>query len=105
MRSPLVQSEIIYADACANALFLLVDADPTPVGAELRGTTTSTWRGQAPGSRKDRGCFSLPSTPCAAIVLCESAIDAINCHALHPSIRRLRPSAKDWNDPLRKLTC
>ncbi len=151
--SPLVQSEIIYADARANAVFLLVDPDTVPVGAELRGTTTLTWRGMAPGSRKDRGFFSLPSTPCDAIVLCESAIDAISCHALypayrclstsgarpdpawlgallaqghpifcgfdadptgdamaqrmrdlHPSIRRLRPPAKDWNDLPRQLT-
>jgi len=107
------------------------------------------WRGMAPGSRKDRGFFSLPSTPGQAIVLCESAIDAISCHAfhpayrclstsgarpdpqwlrslleqgqpiycgfdadptgdlmaqrmrdLHPSIQRLRPAAKDWNDLL-----
>lgn len=149
--SPLVQSEIIYTDVRANAVFLLVGPDAIPVGAELRGTTASTWRGMAPGSRKDRGFFRLPSTPCVAIVLCESAIDAISCHALHPayrclstsgarpdpawlgalltqgqpiycgfdadptgdamaqhmrdlhpSIRRLRPSAKDWNDLLRQ---
>ena len=152
--SPLVQSGIIYADVRANAVFLLVGPDATPVGAELRGTTALAWRGMAPGSRKDRGFFCLPSTPHEAIVLCESAIDAISCHALHPacrclstsgarpdpawlsalleqgqpiycgfdadptgdamtqhmrdlhpSIRRLRPPAKDWNDVLRKLTC
>jgi len=149
--SPLVQSGTLYADARANAVFLLVASDATPVGAELRGTTALTWRGLAPGSRKDHGFFSLPSTPCEAIVLCESAIDAISCHALHPayrclstsgarpdpawlgalvaqgqpiycgfdadptgdtmaqrlrdlhpSIRRLRPPAKDWNDLLRQ---
>jgi hypothetical protein len=152
--SPLVQSGIIYADVRANAVFMLVGPDATPVGAELRGTTALAWRGMAPGSRKDRGFFSLPSTPCAAIVLCESAIDAISCHALHPvyrclstsgarpdpawlgtlvaqgqpiycgfdadptgdtmaqrmrdfhpSIRRLRPPAKDWNDLLRQHGC
>jgi hypothetical protein len=149
--SPFVQSEIIYADVRANAVFLLVDPNETPVGAELRGTTTLAWRGMAPGSRKDHGFFSLPSTPCKATVLCESAIDAISCHALypasrclstsgarpdpawlgallaqgqpiycgfdadptgdlmaqrmralHPSIQRLRPAAKDWNDLLRQ---
>lgn len=149
--SPLVQSAIIYADVRANAVFLLVGPDATPVGAELRGTTALAWRGMAPGSRKDRGFFSLPSTPYEAIVLCESAIDAISCHALHPSyrclstsgarpdpkwlsslveqgqpihcgfdadptgdamaqrmrdlypsIQRLRPQAKDWNDLLRQ---
>jgi len=148
--SPLVQSEIIYADVRANAVFLIVDPDAIPVGAELRGTTALAWRGMAPGSRKDRGFFSIPSTPGQVIVLCESAIDAISCYALHPdyrclstsgarpdptwlrsllaqgqpvycgfdadptgdemaqrmhnlypSIGRLRPSAKDWNDLLR----
>jgi len=152
--SPLVQAGIIYADVRANAVFLLVGPDATPVGAELRGTTAVAWRGMAPGSRKDRGFFSLPSTPGQAIVLCESAIDAISCHALHPayrclstsgarpdpawlgalvaqgqpiycgfdadptgdamaqrmrdlhpSIRRLRPPAKDWNDLLRQHGC
>ena len=151
--SPLVQSAIIYADVRANAVFLLVDSDATPVGAELRGTTALTWRGLAPGSRKDPGFFSIPSTPGQAMVLCESAIDAISCHALHPayrclstsgarpdpawlgallaqgqpiycgfdadptgdlmaqrmrdfhpSIQRLRPAAKDWNDLLRQHT-
>jgi len=148
---PLVQSESIYADVRTNAVFLLVSHDATPVGAELRGTTALAWRGMAPGSRKDRGSFSLPSTPCQATVLCESAIDAVSCHALHPayrclstsgarpdpawlgtllaqgqpiycgfdadptgdamaqrmrnlhpSIQRLRPAAKDWNDLLRQ---
>ncbi|HYV29593.1 MAG TPA: DUF3991 and TOPRIM domain-containing protein [Candidatus Binatia bacterium] len=149
--SPLVQSEIIFADVRANAVFLLVGSGSIPVGAELRGTTALAWRGMVPGSRKDRGFFSLPSTSLEAIVLCESAIDAISCHALHPtyrclstsgarpdplwlrplveqgqplfcgfdadptgdamaqrmrdlhpSIRRLRPAAKDWNDLLRQ---
>lgn len=151
--APLVHSGMIYADAWANAVFLLVDSHATAVGAELRGTTALAWRGMARCSRKDRGFFSLPSTPCAALVLCESAIDAISCHALHPayrclstsgarpdpqwlralveqgqpiycgfdadptgddmaqrlrelhpSIGRLRPAAKDWNDLLRQRT-
>ncbi len=148
---PLVRSGFIYADARANAVFLLVDSNATPVGAELRGTTAWAWRGLAPGSRKDHGFFGLPSTPGQAMALCESAIDAISCHALHPdyrclstsgarpdplwlralvqqdqpiycafdadptgdamaqgmcnlypSIQRLRPAAKDWNDLLRQ---
>ena len=148
--TPLVQAEIIYADARANALFLLGDTPATAVGAELRGTTPEPWRGMAPGSRKDRGFFSISADSAQAIVLCESAIDALSCHvlhptcrclstsgarpdpawltallplglpvfcgfdadptgdamaqrmmALHPSLRRLRPPAKDWNDALR----
>jgi hypothetical protein len=147
---PLAQSGVIYADARANAVFVLLDTAVNPVGAELRGTTALGWRGMAPGSRKDNGFFSVPALTTHGIVLCESAIDAISCHALHPdyrclstsgarpdpawlaalmshglpiycgfdadrtgeamaqrmhelhpSIRRLRPSAKDWNDLLR----
>ena len=149
---PLGQSGTLYADARANAVFLLLDTAATPVGAELRGTTVSAWRGMTLGSRKDCGFFSVSATTSHAIVLCESAIDALSCHALrpdyrchstsgarpdpawlaalisqglpiycgfdadptgdamaqrmhdlHPSIRRLRPAAKDWNDLLRQL--
>jgi hypothetical protein len=152
MLQTLVPSGVIYADARANAVFLLLDTTGNPVGAELRGTTASTWRGMAPGSRKDRGYFCVSAPTSHAIVLCESAIDALSCHALHPgcrclstsgarpdpvwlptlmaqglpiycgfdadptgdamaqrmhdlypSIRRLRPAAKDWNDLLRQL--
>jgi hypothetical protein len=161
---PLLASGDLYADARANAVFLLRDPQGRPVGAELRGTcrrqgfggqaTARPWRGMAPGSHKDHGYFAAPATGApaapAAIVLCESAIDALSCHALHPgyrcvstagarpnpawladlvakvdflycgfdldptgeamaqamialhpSIRRLRPSRKDWNDVLR----
>lgn len=146
---PLVQSGALYADARTNAVFLLLDATANAVGAELRGTTSLAWRGMAPGSRKDRGFFGIPATGSHAIVLCESAIDALSCRALHPdyrclstsgarpnptwlpaliaqgfpiycgfdadptgdamaqrmqqlhpSIRRLRPAAKDWNELL-----
>lgn len=150
---PLLQSGALYADARANAVFVLLDRDATPAGAELRGAVASSWRGMAPGSRKDRGFFSTPMSMMSdAIILCESAIDALSCQALHlnyhcistsgarpdpawlsslidqgaaiycgfdadttgdamaqrmiqihPSIRRLRPAAKDWNDLLRQL--
>lgn len=148
----LAQSGVLYADARANAVFLLLDTAGRPVGAELRGTTSLGWRGMAPGSRKDCGFFSIPAPTTHAIVLCESAIDAISCHVLHPdyrclstsgarpgpawlpalisqglpiycgfdadltgdamaqrmhelhpSILRLRPAAKDWNDLLRQV--
>jgi hypothetical protein len=149
---PLTRSGTLYADARANAVFILLDIAGNPMCAELRGTTALRWRGMAPGSRKDRGFFSISATTLQAIVLCESAIDAISCHALypeyrclstsgarpdpawlvalisqglpiycgfdtdptgeaiaqrmhdlHPSIRRLRPAAKDWNDLLGQL--
>ena len=40
----LIQSGALYADARANAVFLLLDTAGTPVGAELRGTTACAWR-------------------------------------------------------------
>ena len=83
----LTQSGDLYADTKANAVFLLRDAHGQPVGAELRGTGPVPWRGMAPGSRKDLGFFSVPSFPRPEVILCESAIDAISCHLLHPEHR------------------
>jgi len=158
---PLLVAGTLYGDARANAVFLLRDDQDRPVGAELRGTTAASWHGLAPGSQKDRGCFAIPGHPpqCGyggraeprpAVVLCESAIDALSCFALHPqhrclstagarpnprwlqllldkgcevycgfdadptgdamagamialhpAVKRLRPSQHDWNDVLR----
>lgn len=152
--TPLVHAGIIYADARANAVFLLGDNPTTAVGAELRGTTPLPWRGMAPGSSKDHGFFSAtaPGHQAQGLVLCESAIDAISCQSFHPlyrclstsgarpdpawlpallprgpifcgfdadptgdamarrmiglfpTILRLTPPAKDWNDALRLLS-
>ena len=86
---PLLRSGTLYADARANAVFLLRGEQNLPIGAELRGTTQRPWRGLAAGSQKDRGCFSIPAEPLPAVILCESAIDAISCFALHPAHRCL----------------
>jgi Protein of unknown function (DUF3991)/Toprim-like len=85
----LIDSGSLYADTRANAVFLLRDQRHLPVGAELRGTTGAPWHGLAPGSRKDLGCFAIPFEHRSAVVLCESAIDAISCFALHPEYRCL----------------
>jgi hypothetical protein len=71
--APLVRAGLLYADARANAVFLLGASPATAVGAELRGTTSQPWRGLAPGSRKDAGFFSAFAASTQAIVLCESA--------------------------------
>ena len=150
---PLVAARKLYADPRANAVFLLSGPGGITVGAELRGTLGVPWRAMAPGSRKDLGFFDLNTPSFKAIVLCESAIDALSCQALepgyrclstsgarpdpawlgplvaqghriycgfdadptgdamaermsqiHPSIQRLRPAAKDWNDLLGRRT-
>jgi Protein of unknown function (DUF3991)/Toprim-like len=105
----LIDSGSLYADARANAVFLLRTEQQVPVGAELRGTTPRAWRGLAPGSRKDLGCFALPAQHRPTVVLCESAIDAISCFALHPGYRCLstagaRPNPL-WLRPLLDQGC
>jgi hypothetical protein len=83
----------VYADARGNAVFVLLGKKKTPVGAELRGTTQVQWRGMAAGSRKDDGYFSVPAaTGAAAVVLCESAIDAMSCRVLNPDRRCISTS-------------
>jgi len=79
---PLIQSGQLYADHRANAIFLLLGNNQRPVGAELRGTTGS-WRGMASGSCKDLGYFALRPQHVVEIILCESAIDAVSCAAIH----------------------
>jgi hypothetical protein len=89
LTDPLIASGLIYADAKANAVFLLLGKEGHPVGAELRGTTHRSWRGMAPGSQKDLGCFAIGPASSPSVILCESAIDAISCSALHPQCRCL----------------
>ena len=108
---PLIQAGTLYADARANAVFLLLGKENLPVGAELRGTTARSWRGLAAGSQKDLGFFAVPVqrsssslNAASPIILCESAIDALSCFALYPQSRCLstagaRPNPL-WLKPL-----
>lgn len=106
----LIQKKTLYADRCANAVFLMRTPTHRTAGAELRGTDPDrTWRGLAPASRKTEAYFSvrLPSQRPRAILLCESAIDAISCLSLHPKTVCLStagiPAAPPWLPGL--LTC
>lgn len=97
---PLIESGTLYADNRANAVFVLVTGKPNrPVGAELRGTGPRIWRGMTPGSRKNDGFFWIGETPAQRIVLCESAIDAISCHQLHPDRICISTSGVRANPP------
>jgi len=79
----LIDDGRLYADERGNAVFLMLAGKPhRVVGAELRGTGGPSWRGMAPGSTKDAGFFWIGDPASQRIVLCESAIDAISCHAL-----------------------
>jgi len=80
-----IQAGNLYADNHANAVFVMRKAGNIPVGAELRGTGKYLWRGMAPGSRKNLGFFSVREISFDAIILCESAIDALSCFLLNPS--------------------
>lgn len=93
----LIDSGTLYADARANAVFLLLGKEKRVVGAELRGTTSLPWRGMAPGSRKDLGYFSIQGCKTTNVVLCESAIDAISCFALHPNCTTISTSGANPN--------
>lgn len=82
---PLIASGKLYADQRGNAVFVMAaGAASTPVGAELRGTGSEVWRGMARGTRKDEGYFRTGMPESQTLILCESAIDAISCEALHP---------------------
>jgi hypothetical protein len=84
---PLVENGKLYADQRGNAVFLMVAGKAQrPVGAELRGTGMRVWRGMAPGSSKEGGYFWIGASGGREIVLCESAIDAISCFAIHPGL-------------------
>lgn len=86
----LIDAGALYADHRSNAVFPLfgIGDSSIVVGAELRGTTTVSWRGMAPGSQKNQGYFSLPrhgpGEDRRSVILCESAIDAISCSIIYP---------------------
>ena len=82
---PLFEGGKLYADNRGNAVFLMVAGKANhPVGAELRGTGASPWRGMALGTRKNAGYFWVGPKGPERVVLCESAIDAMSCHMLYP---------------------
>jgi len=93
----LIESGKLYADIRANAVFLLLGKKKRIVGAELRGTCGTQWRGMAPGSQKNQGCFYLVGTSTKKMVLCESAIDAASCFVLHPEYTAISTSGATAN--------
>ena len=88
----LITSKNLYADIRGNAVFLLLGKKKRVVGAELRGTCNQKWRGMAPGSRKDLGCFYMVGKTVREMALCESAIDAASCAVLYPEYTAISTS-------------
>ena len=86
------QLGVLWADARQNAVFLCRDLQQQPAGAELNGSRPSpsgaTFKGLAPGSRKQRGGFWIAPqaprsyTPPHCVLLCESAVDALSAALL-----------------------
>lgn len=80
----LIDSNRLYADIKANAVFLLLGKEKKIVGAEIRGTSHIRWLGMAKGSRKDIGCFYVNNPNPQKMILCESAIDALSFFSINP---------------------
>lgn len=82
----LMREKRILSDRRGNAVFVLLGKKRLPVGAELRSTGQTSWRGMSPGSQKKRGFFYAGNPSATSCILCESAIDAISCLTLHPEM-------------------
>lgn len=93
----LIQYGNLYADSRSNAVFLLLGKEKIVVGAELRGTGSSQWRGMAPGSKKNLGCFYVLGKSNRKMVICESAIDAISSLVLWPEYTAISTSGANHN--------
>jgi hypothetical protein len=93
----LIHSAKLYADTRGNAVFLLLGKEKKVVGAELRGTNHTLWRGMAKGSRKDLGFFWVSSHNPDKMVLLESALDAISFLALYTNWLAISTSGASAN--------
>lgn len=93
----LIESQKLYADIRANAVFVLLGKKKQVVGAELRGTTDVQWRGMTTGSRKNQGCFYIVGKSSKDMILCESAIDALSCFVFYPEYTAISTSGATAN--------
>ena len=71
------------SDKRGNAFFLLRDLSGSVVGADLRGTGASHFRGNAPGSQANSGLF-IVGTGTKQLIVSEGAIDAMSLAELYP---------------------
>jgi hypothetical protein len=95
----LIEKGMIYADKKANAVFCMRGKNRAIVGAELRGTSTSKWRGMAKGSNKNQGCFYIHTPNTKKMILCESAIDALSYFSLDNQWSALSTAGARHNPP------
>jgi hypothetical protein len=73
----------IFADSKHNAVFLC-EFNGEITGAEIRGTTSQSFKGMATGSHRGVGFFTLTHPKPTQLVIVESAIDALSYRALNP---------------------
>lgn len=68
----------LYGDERGNAVFLTMDGNGRPRGAELRGTSATPFHGHARGSTRALPWYFDTCEKPRRLVLCESAIDALS---------------------------
>jgi hypothetical protein len=81
---PLIDKGVLYADHRQNVVFVLLGKEKSLVGAELRGTGPTRYRGLFKGSKRTQGFFYAGPENAKYCIVCESAIDAISCQILFP---------------------
>ena len=95
---PLINKGVLYADHRRNAVFVLLGKEKSHVGAELRGTGQTRYRGLFKGSKRTHGFFYAGSEDAKYCIVCESAIDAISCQILFPGWLSISTSGV-WASP------
>lgn len=95
---PLIDKEVIYADDKKNAVFFLLGKEKSIVGAELRGTGSTPYKGLSKGSKRTHGFFYAGPEDAKYCILCESAIDALSCQILFPGWLSISTSGV-WASP------
>ena len=95
---PLINKGVLYADHKRNAVFVLLGKEKSLVGAELRGTGQTRYRGLFKGSKRTQGFFYAGPEDVKYCIVCESAIDAISCQILFPGWLSLSTSGV-WASP------
>ncbi len=95
---PLINKGTLYADQRGNAVFVLLGKEKRVVGAELRGTGNTPFKGLFAGSQRTHGFFYAGPEDAKYCILCESAIDAISCQLLFPGWLSISTSGA-WASP------
>lgn len=95
------QRRLVYADADANAVFVMRNLDGLPQGAFLRGTCgeNNTFKGYEFGTQRQQSWFYFylggqPTVPIERLVLLKSPIDVISFAMLEYQVKGGLPSTR-----------